>query len=517
MGLFNLLVLVLLLPSSSCTHHPASEQLTVQTSSGTISGTIDSAQPNVRQFLGIPFAQPPVGRLRWEPPQELDQSARKNHVNATQLPPSCPQYLTTTVDSLFKADVLEFNLQGLNVSGAVSEDCLTLSVWTPTLSPRQASKKNITGLPVFIFIYGGAWQNGGQDVPYQLPSQWIQRTKSHVVVSFNHRLNIFGFPNTPSVSRQNLGLLDQRLAVEWVSKNIHAFGGDPSRIVLWGQSSGASSIDMYNFAYPNNTLVNGFIMDSNTALVPLGSTDYTGENFSLVAAGLNCTTTAGVEQLACMRSIPFAAIEKFMQTYYDAGSSPILNFTPLPDNVTVFTDYIERGEAGLQSTLPAIIGTDAQEGSAFAPYPLANPDAGINATLSEELLLSAFICPDTESIRLRQFTGRSTYRYVYSGNFTNIAPRWWMGAYHSSELPMLFGTYNNFRGNGTELEAATCVAMQDAWLAFARDGEEGLKATGWNAYELGRGGVREFGAGVPASYTSLERLESLCDGAAAAS
>ena len=170
--------------------------LSVHTSSGYINGKIDSATPHVRQFLGIPFAQPPIGALRFAPPVALPQSAASNNVQAIELPPSCLQYLNPNSPSVYVDQILEFNLQGLNRTGAVSEDCLTLSVWTPTVNATQkghggpgnsnSKAKNGGLLPVLIFIYGGGFVNGGQDVPYQLPPQWVERTQDHIVVSFKY-------------------------------------------------------------------------------------------------------------------------------------------------------------------------------------------------------------------------------------------------------------------------------------------------------------------------------------------
>jgi cholinesterase len=131
-----------------------------------IHGVVEHAYPSVRQFLGIPYAQPPVEELRWEAPQalQLPQS-----VNATALGRSCTQFLAT-IPSVANQDVLEFNIQDANSTG---EDCLTLSVWTP---------QHAKGLPVLVFIYGGGWYWGGQNEPYQIPTQWVQRTKDLIVV-----------------------------------------------------------------------------------------------------------------------------------------------------------------------------------------------------------------------------------------------------------------------------------------------------------------------------------------------
>lgn len=122
-----------------------SNELIIPTTSGQVSGKIDPSFPNVRQFLGIPFAKPPVGDLRWAAPQELLQSDVE--IEATELPPSCPQFLGTR-PGVFTREVLEFNLGGLNETGRIAEDCLTLSVWTP--KGERCEELKGKGLPVLI-------------------------------------------------------------------------------------------------------------------------------------------------------------------------------------------------------------------------------------------------------------------------------------------------------------------------------------------------------------------------------
>ncbi|KAK4497208.1 hypothetical protein PRZ48_011658 [Zasmidium cellare] len=485
------------------------DQLTVSTTSGHVHGKIDPEAPNVRQFLGIPYAQPPVGDLRWKAPEALSQPDKQ--LEATQLPPSCNQFLTSTGSSLYVRDVLEFNLQGLNRTGSTSEDCLTASVWTPVGQKhggRWWGHSKQQGLPVLIYIYGGGFSTGGQDVPYQIPTQWVNRSPDHIVVSFNYRLNIFGFPAAKGLEDQNFGLLDQRAAVEWVKENIGAFGGDPSRMTLFGQSAGAASVDYYNFAYPEDPIVTGLIMESGTAMIPIGG-DATGGSFDLVANNVGCDGLANdtTAQLACLRKVPAQTIESFVANYSDRGASPGLEFGPIPDGNSVFQNYTTRALDGKQAKIPAIIGSNLDDGVAFAPY---NP-AGPNTTLAHAALLATFFCPGTKTIRLRQQTGRQTYSYRYSGNFTNISPRPWMGAYHSSELPLLFGTHPNYRGPSTALEYATSHAMQDAWVAFAKDPVNGLESQDWKVCEkLGAKEVREFGDGVAAKDVSLAKVEAQC-------
>lgn len=145
---------------------PSDDDLTVKTTSGSVHGKIDSSQPNVRQFLGIPFAKPPVGDLRWAPPQSFLQPDVE--IEATEFGPSCMQFLNTNSSGVYTDQVLEYNLQGLNRTGDISEDCLKLSVWTPTRDGGRGRKgrgkgkgKSRSGkdggLPVLIYFYGGGF------------------------------------------------------------------------------------------------------------------------------------------------------------------------------------------------------------------------------------------------------------------------------------------------------------------------------------------------------------------------
>lgn len=328
--------------------------LNIATTSGHAQGKIDPKLPNVRQFLGIPYAQPPVGDLRWTAPQALSQPDAQ--IEAIKLPPSCNQFLSDTGSSLYVRDVLQFNLQGLNTTGSTSEDCLTASVWTPSHEAAKHgwSKKGHKeeGLPVLIFFYGGGFSTGGEDVPYQIPAQWVNRSPNHVVVSFNYRLNIYGFPGALGLKDQNLGLLDQRAAVEWVKNNIAEFGGDPDKMVIWGQSAGAASVDFYNYAYPKDPIVGGLIMDSGTAMIPSRG-DTTGASFNHVASQVGCSGLANDTdaQLACMRKVPAKTIEDFVAKQSNTGASPSLSFGPTADGKSVFANYTERALAGKQAKI----------------------------------------------------------------------------------------------------------------------------------------------------------------------
>ncbi|KAI9155638.1 Cholinesterase [Paramyrothecium foliicola] len=476
------------------------DDLKVRVQGGTLHGTTAPETPGVRQFLGIPYGQPPIKDLRFAPPRP---ALPFGELAVKELPPSCMQH-PINLPSITVNDVLELNLGGLNgTTGPISEDCLSLSVW----APRGSKKKN---LPVLMFFYGGAFFGGGTNVPYQLPSQWVQRTQSHIVVSFNHRGNILGFPNAAGLpeEEQNVGLLDQRLAIEWVRDNIAAFGGDPQRIGAWGSSSGAVALAYYSYSYRHDPIVNSLIMGSSNEYVDVLTRDPAHGNFSFVAAQMGCGNLNPQEELSCMRRVDAFTIQDLMQKHLEAGTTPLLTFSPIIDSKTVFDNYTALAEAGTIAKIPALIGSNKEDGVAFVPY---TPD-GVDTTSAEWATMNFFFCPTYQSAKTRIAANTGpVYRYLYSGNFTNISPRGWMGAWHGADLPLVFGTHPLYRGNSTELEYSTSHAMQDVWLTFVATAGRETTVLGWDAWNEFEGGrVVEFGNGAPVRLIDLTDKEKLC-------
>lgn len=191
------------------------------------------------------------------------------------------------------------------------------------------------------------------NVPAQIPTQWVQRTQDHIVMSFNYRVNIFGHPNAPGLEDQNVGLLDQRAAVEWARDNIAAFGGDPDRIVIWGQSAGSISVDYYSFAYPEDPIAAGMSLDSGTAFSSIISEDTTQSNFTFVAEHVGCGGFDGDSSglLGCMRKVDASKIENFIAKYAESAQEPGLGFAPVVDDKVVFANYTERVLQGKQAKI----------------------------------------------------------------------------------------------------------------------------------------------------------------------
>lgn len=507
--------LVLLVASSVALASKFHGGLTIRTSTGTYTGLINPQYSNVREFRSIPYAKPPTGSLRWLPPDQLSPSTE--HHYSTIFPPSCPQYFSAakSIWNQYLTDFLIYNgnenyTAGLSAQ-TTSEDCLKLAVWTP------ASATSNSSLPVLMFMTGGGFATGGIQIPYQLPPAWVARSQSHIVVTINYRVNIMGFPNAAGLQEQNIGILDQRAALEWLYSNIKEFGGDPEAITLWGQSAGSESTDYHAYAFYKNPIARALFMESGTALKSLSSHDFEQTNFTFVAQNFGCGfPNNSAAELDCMRQVPSTMIQNFVGQYQDSGATPGLSFGPIADEKVIFSNYPARAKAGYIAKIPAIISNCANEEATLYTYPVNNVTAGPYLPAVNAATLSSWICVSANTSSLRQAAGLETYRYQNAGNFSNLSPLWWMGAYHDSDLPMILGTYSIARGNGTEFEKEVSETIQDYLLAYISDPANGLKKLGWISYDTAAadgGTMLRFGADGKAAQnvTGLE-VDGPCRG-----
>lgn len=278
---------------------------------------------------------------------------------------------------------------------------------------------------------------------------------------------------------------------------------------MWGQSAGAVSTDWYNYAYPKDPIVSGLVMDSGTTYLSITSEDPQHTNFTYLARSFGCTDADPTTQLNCLRLFNASSIMSFLKQHERGGATP-LSFAPIVDNRTVFSDYPARTAARNFSQKPAIIGNNDNEGAAFGAY---NKTYGPGQKLADGFTLGSFHCPASQTAHTRDAVNATTFRYYYAGNFSNISPQWWEGAYHSAELPLIFGTYGIVRGEGTAFEKQVSEKMQDYWLAFAEDSINGLPKLGWHSSQNGKGeGVWIGRENVVTQPISESRLDAPCNG-----
>lgn len=406
--------------------------LTVQASTGIYTGLLNETFPNVRAFVNVPYGVSTAGSNRFMPPKPVPMSS--DHFDATKYPPACPQYVTA-IKNIWNQEIPQY-LQYWGVSNLsagvsapfASEDCLKLAIWTP------ANATNTSSLPVAMFWTGGGFQTNGILVPGQLPQRWVSRSQSHIVVTINYRMNIFGFPGAAGVSDQNLGLMDQRVALEWVRDNIAAFGGDPSRIMIWGQSAGASSVDYHNYAFYQDPIAHAFFAESGNVIAsPPTAADTKHTNFTFVARHVGCDfPNNATKELQCMQGKDYNDIINFMGHYQDNSTlvnpqQPRLTFNPVPDQKLVFSNYTQRYMTGKVTKAPMIYSTVANEGGSLTAFPANPQQQSVNQTAAN-LVTERTLCGAATSSILRNSIGLPTYRYQYAGNWSNQDPLPWMGA-----------------------------------------------------------------------------------------
>src|SRR5438874_6294296 len=252
----------------------------VKTANGTVEGTTEPS--GIHVFRGVPFAAPPVGDLRWKAPQPVEDWTGVRA--ATRFAPQCMQRRVFN-DMVFR-------------SNGVSEDCLYLNVWTPAASASER-------LPVLVYFYGGGYIAGDGSEP-RYDGESMAR-KGIVALTVNYRLTVFGFFAHPELTKEsphhasgNYGLLDQNAALLWVQRNIAAFGGDPKKVTIAGESAGSFSVSAQMASPLSKDLVAGAIGESGSILgalsaVPLAEAEAVGEKF---AASINA------QYITVLRGIP---------------------------------------------------------------------------------------------------------------------------------------------------------------------------------------------------------------------
>ncbi|KAF2404882.1 carboxylesterase [Trichodelitschia bisporula] len=450
----------------------------VVTTSGHIVGQASSWQPSVSEYLGIPFAQPPVGPLRFAAPKPFNN---KGHISATKWGASCPANVASPPNSTITYTSVAATVFGIlgQAGDTFDEDCLTLNVWS---APGKGEKAKA----VMIWIYGGGFNTGNSRSPAYNGAR-LAAEQDVVVVSVNYRVNIFGFPGAPFLPDLNLGLLDQRLGVEWVRDNIAAFGGDPKRIVLFGESAGGGSVDYHSFAFTKDPIVTGYIPESGSAANIPGSSTNRSLSWYGASAQAGCGgAEAGAKTLECMRSKKWTDILSAIKVSGGAAGG-MTQFGPTADGKVIFNDYAARRAAGNFHKAPMLVGNNNNEGGLSAliaagpPKTASSPKS--NARRQAAPNLDFIGCGPHAAALARRNAGVNAWRYLYSGEWPNQdigTP----GAWHGAEIGIVFGTteYLSHRPD-TEEEKKLETKVMGAWSAFAKDPVNGLVKLGWPVYD----------------------------------
>lgn len=490
----------LLLLASSCAQ--ANEAPVVTTAHGAVGGRTAS---DVESFKGIPFAQPPVGDLRWRAPQSV--KAWSGVRPAVEYAQDCMQ---TPVDGI-----------AAPIQAPLSEDCLYLNVWRPAGTRRGAK------LPVMVWIHGGGFVNGGSS-PALFRGDAFAR-QGVIMVSINYRIGRFGFFAHPALSAANqdhgllgnYGYLDQIFALGWVRDNIEQFGGDPLAVTIFGESAGGVSVHMLLTSPLARGLFARAIVQSGGGRGDLLGTRYlnrdNGTMPSLEAVGIAFAEAHGIpgngaEALARLRALPAGVVDGGlnMRTLM-AQRSTFGGPTTDGKIVTGSPDHSYR--AGAQQHVPLLIGatsadigiaqSKAQVFAAFGSHaeaariaydPLGTAtDATLVSMIGGDL---AMVEPARYVARLFALKGVPVWHFRFSYVADSVKERFPSGAPHASDIPFVMATVRDRYGSATTVrDEEMARIMNRYWANFARTGNpNGPGLPEWPGYDARADVLMEFAA-----------------------
>ena len=475
--------------------------LAAQTECGAVAG-VYSGNPEIAVFRGIPYAAPPLGALRWAPPQTAE--AWKGVY---------PAYTFREIPVQVEERHPFYSREFYRCRKPMSEDCLYLNIWTPAQSREDK-------LPVMFFIHGGGYKSGySHEITFDgdaLAQQGV------LLVTIEYRLGSFGYLAHKELRDENghcgnYGLLDQIFALKWVRRNISAFGGDPDNITIFGQSAGAMSVE--------NLIISPLSKGDMARAIMQSAGGYTGkrscgiEMYTQAEAenlGEEFLTFLGCGSIAEARALSAEAIAEKERVFLDTYHPELMGFCPVVDGWTQPVACWEAVKAFQYADVPYLLGATANENGAFNCLPIQ--EVQVFQKLAEEkfgqdaqafLRLIGFDQDPEAAIRgggwddmlkpgvfaWADHAAESTCRQpTYLYHFTRKMPGDNAGAYHSSELWYVFQTLSRCWRDLTGIDYDLSRTMVRYWTNFAKTGNpNGPGLPVWEPYTAQRRGSMELG------------------------
>lgn len=436
------------------------DQPVVRTANGAVSGL---SQPGLQTFLGIPYAKPPVGDLRWRAPQPV--VSWDGVRAATRFSASC-----------YQADPKPFGpyTEALVNITERSEDCLYLNVWAPAGS---ASKR-----PVYFFIHGGAFQAGGSSVPATDGAALAR--KGAVVVTINYRLGLLGFFAHPELTSEsslassgNYGILDMIEALRWVRANIDQFGGDPANVTIAGQSAGAAAVSHLLLSPLAAGLFHRAVIESGPVIgIPMSTLADAEKAGVAAAAKLNANDIAKLRAISAADLAKAASMAvalpnldgKVIVANPEQLDARVATKVPVLAGYTrdeVLAASAPKTVAAFQQEVRKRFGALAERVLALYPHGSDAEAAQSGVQLARDRYISALLLWAEQ----RTAQGQAVYAYLFEQTFPGSDPALY-GAFHSAEVPYVFGTVNLPDAKFTAADRRISDEMQNRWIAFMRTG-----------------------------------------------
>ena len=468
----------------------ASDDTTVRVEQGLLTG-VAGKNADVRVYRGVPYAAPPVGELRWKAPQP--PASWKGKREAKEFGAACWQ-TPYPAGSIYLAKL-----------PPLSEDCLTLNIWTATKSPQER-------LPVMVWIHGGGFTRGsGISEAYNGENFAL---KGVVLVTINYRLGIFGFIAHPALTAEsehhssgNYALLDQIAALRWVNKNIAAFGGNPKNVTIFGESAGSWAVNALMASPLTKGLFERAIGESGGMFAPMRSLSQSEKAGDTLATSLGAT---GQDALKTLRA---KSPEDLVKTNAPTTSG-IVDGWVLPQDVrTIFAE-------GKQNDVPLIVGFNSDEGTTLAPQGATTTSAAFSTgahqrfgDLSDQFLQTYPAGSDSEAVQsfyesyrdqvfgweMRTWArsaSKTSHHAVYMYYFTHRPPgpqSARLRAFHAAELPYVFGNFF-FPFPWEDADHKLSGIISTYWVNFAKTGDpNGAGLPKWPAFDSANDQALELG------------------------
>jgi len=469
-----------------------------------LQGAWEVSTKEIAVFRGVPFAQPPLGDLRWRAP--LANLARTGPQKATGFAPGCMQTSYSTDWYARVAAAFGYGPEAVDRPLGVSEDCLYLNVWTPALN-KEAN------LPVMVWVHGGSNKGGWSYEPNYIGTNLAAR--GVVVVNIAYRMGAFGFFSHPDLDNgegqpiANFGLLDVARAFHWVKDNIESFGGDPKNITLIGESSGAGDIsDLVAIGIDQDQMYQRVILQSSASgLIKRRTLEQEQALGTHLINGLAIKEPITQERL---RSIPakelLAAYMSELQDHY---------FDAVIDGLTMQQSPIESFRRMQHSKLDVLIGTNADEWYMYIDEKVSQSDlerltkqrSGDN---SEDLMAELdeitdvrraidrvrtagdTLCPSRYLAARVSETGGRAWVYYFSRQRSGPGGET-LGAYHGTEIPYVFDMHDDWLPS-EEIDRELTKVVMDYWVQFARTGDPNISNhPKWPVYTAGQATAMKLG------------------------